>query len=174
MKRWSFAVLVVAIVIVLASTSVAVGDTNAYVDAQVTMSYVSVRVAQAGNIDYGAMTLGDSKWSSAVTGGYTRFENDGTLASDWQMYTSAPWNGSSSLVLSNGTSMNQALWRAYQWIGFDDYKGDLRTDVGGGVSLASNVVPSGTNDFDFVFLSPSGLSQGGTYSWYGTVVAMQF
>jgi hypothetical protein len=172
--------LVVAIAMVLASTSVAVGDTNAYVNAQVTMSYVSVRVAQNGSIDYGAMTLGDSKWSSGVTSGYTRFENDGTLASNWQMYTTAPTNsgpptwGSNSIVLSNGTSMDQALWRAYEWIGFLDYKGDLRTDAGGGVSLASNVAPSGTNDFDFMFLSPSGVSQGGMYTWQGTVVATQF
>ena len=99
MKRWSFAVLVVAVAILLASASVAVGDTDAYVDAQVTMSYVSVRVTLNGNIDYGAMTLNQSKMASDVNGGYTRFENDGTLASDWQMYTAAPWNGSNSLVL---------------------------------------------------------------------------
>ena len=176
MKRWSFAVLVVAIAMVLVSTSVAVADTNAYVDAQVTMSYVSVRVAQNGNINYGAMTLNQAKMASDVNGGYTRFENDGTLASDWQMYTSAPSNGSTNMVFSyTPEGLDTAMWRAFQCVGvYHNYKGDLRTDVGGGVSLASNVAPTGFDDFDFQLYSPTSASQGGTYSWQGTVVATQY
>ena len=177
MKRWVLAVLVAAVMVVLATTSVAVADTNAYVNAQVTMSYVSVRVAENGTLDYGDMTLNQYKTSKDLAGGgFTRLENDGTLSSDWMMYASAPTNGSNTLEWGPGPSSNQAVWEAWR---YDIPSGGVfntpvgRLDTVTGLAMGTDVAPASFDRFDFQFGAPTSVSGGGTYSWQGIVVATQ-
>jgi hypothetical protein len=178
MKRWVLAVLVAAVMLVLATTSVAVADTNAYVNAQVTMSYVSVRVAENGTLDYGDMALSQYKASKDIAGGgFTRLENDGTLSSDWMMYASAPTNGSNTLTWSAfGPGSNQPVWYAWR---YDIPSGGVNnTPVGvldgvTGLAMGTDVAPAGFDRFDFQLFTPTSVSGGGTYSWQGTVVATQ-
>lgn len=138
------------------------GDAETTVNAEVDLVFVGINVTAPNPVDYGVMEVDDI---SEVQGPII-VENSGNVNVDFALKGDNASNGSNTWTLTSGSGSDQFrhAWAHDPYTFPTDFDGHALTTNYSDNSIATNVVPTGTDTIKTVLHMPTYSSEVGTYT----------